>query len=76
VKELAKRIADGSGETPAVDILGNGVRGNAPSIYVPDTARLRTELGVCGETDFEDALRKTFHWYRNRQCGFAPGDSA
>jgi dTDP-glucose 4,6-dehydratase len=65
IRDLAKLVVKASGEDLAVDVQGDDVRGNAPSIYVPDTSRLRSELGVCGEADFEDALRRTFHWYRN-----------
>ncbi|MDR1946517.1 MAG: NAD(P)-dependent oxidoreductase [Desulfovibrio sp.] len=63
VKDLAHCIAAVSGNNPEIIIQGKDVRGNAPAIYLPDASRVKSELGVCGEVNFEEALRRTFRWY-------------
>jgi dTDP-glucose 4,6-dehydratase len=64
VKDLAKLVVKISGQNLQVDIRGKEVRGNAPALYLPDTGRVQAELGLHTETNLEDALSRTWRWYR------------
>jgi dTDP-glucose 4,6-dehydratase len=60
---LVDRIAGGKGV-----ILG-GAPSDPGDRYVPDTTRLRTELGVVPEIGLEAAIAKTAAWYRENPAG-------
>ena len=62
LRELAEQIARLAGGKSEVQVLGKAVPGNAPSIYVPDTSRIRTKLGVEERLSLAEGLRRTLDW--------------
>lgn len=59
ILDLARAVSRCSGELP---ITVGGHSSAVPTSYVPDTSRLRDEVGVTAEVSLEDALKKTLRW--------------
>jgi nucleoside-diphosphate-sugar epimerase len=65
VGSLARLVADAVPEVfpgrprPEVVVRGLASPGTAPSVYVPDCTRARTELGLRPETGLDQAIRRT-----------------
>lgn len=64
ILDLARRVVDMTGRTITIEVLGAPVPGRAPSRYIPDTSRIKTELGYQPHTDLDTALKKTMMWMR------------
>lgn len=64
IHELAEIIARLAGGRSNVRLLGQPNHGNAPSCYVPDTYRIREELGVRETVELNEGLRRTLLWAR------------
>jgi dTDP-glucose 4,6-dehydratase len=61
IAQLARRvdrIVGGNG------VLIEGLVGHKPDRYLPDTTRLRTELGCLPEVSLDTAVARTAAWYR------------
>lgn len=65
LREAAQAISCLAGTPDAVNVLGKVVEGNAPSVYVPDIARAREELGLEVRIPLAEALQRTFCWFRS-----------
>jgi dTDP-glucose 4,6-dehydratase len=61
IAELASRVAAVLG-APGVAILGQEDKGWNPGRYVPDTGRIRNELGVVPTVGLDEAIRRTALW--------------
>jgi nucleoside-diphosphate-sugar epimerase len=66
VAHVAHAVAKRFASVPPVSILGMPAPGQAPSRYVPDTARARTELGLRSVIDLDEALTRTVRWHTVR----------
>lgn len=65
IADLANRAA--STASPPVSVQTLGEPNGAPvSWYVPSTDRARTELGLEPRVGLDEALERTFRWYRNQ----------
>lgn len=63
IEDLAhtvNRVTGGSG------VVVEGAPSDPHDRYVPDTSRLRQELGFSAEIGLEDAISRTAAWYRSR----------
>lgn len=65
--DVARLVAHAAGGECKVRVLGAALEGNAPSVYVPDTGRSHSELGLSVSVDLEDALKRTFAWIQANQ---------
>lgn len=63
LRELAGLVAHLAGGKSRVRVLGQSVPGNAPSVYVPDTSRIRERLGVTERISLAEGLRRTLDWH-------------
>jgi len=61
IAELAERIARLLG-APGVEILGREDPGWNPGRYVPDTQKIRNELGVAPTVALDEAIVRTARW--------------
>ncbi len=61
IAQLAQRTAALLG-APGVDILGRGDPGWNPGRYVPSTAAIRRDLGLCPLVSLDEAVRRTAIW--------------
>jgi len=61
IAELAERVARLIG-APGVEILGRADPGWNPGRYVPDTSRIRNELGVAATVGLDEAIVRTARW--------------
>jgi len=61
IAELAERIARLLG-TPGIEILGREDPGWNPGRYVPDTQKIRNELGVAPTVGLDEAIVRTARW--------------
>ncbi|TKC91823.1 NAD(P)-dependent oxidoreductase [Trinickia terrae] len=69
IRELAVAIARETGRSPdAIQVLGMPAPGAAPDRYVPDVGRAASELGLRIGVPLDDAIRRTYDWYRSQQC--------
>jgi nucleoside-diphosphate-sugar epimerase len=66
ILSLAEEIAKESVPPLGVSMLGGSSRGVAPDLYVPDTARARSELAVRQFVPLAEAIARTMRWYRER----------
>lgn len=66
IQEIAEAIANESEPPLPVSILKNNIRGVAQDYYVPDTARVRSELGLQQNIFLPLAIKKTMQWYRGK----------
>lgn len=66
IADVARAVASRFSPAPAVSILGMPVPGQAPSRYVPDTSRARTELGLRSLVGLDEALTRTVDWHTGR----------
>ena len=66
LRELASKVAVLAGHNSAVRVMGKVVMGNAPSIYVPDTNRIRAAHGVTEQVSLDEGLRATLAWLRKK----------
>ncbi|MDD3885615.1 MAG: NAD(P)-dependent oxidoreductase [Victivallaceae bacterium] len=57
IRRLAERVRDALASQSVIEVLGTPRPGTPPSRYVPDTTRIRTELGVSLKIPFETAVR-------------------
>jgi nucleoside-diphosphate-sugar epimerase len=66
IKEVAHSVAQLAG--CAVEVQASSVPDTPPqrSYYVPAIGRARRELGLQVETDFFDAIERTFAWHQTR----------
>lgn len=62
LRELAGLVAHLAGGKSKVRVLGQSIPGNAPSVYVPDTSRIRERLGVTERISLAEGMRKTMDW--------------
>lgn len=68
IRELAEAIARETGHsTETIQVLGQPAPGAAPDRYVPDTRRASSELGLRISVPIDEAIRRTYDWYRNQQ---------
>jgi len=65
IAELARRCAALHSPPLPVHIARAASPGQAPLRYVPDIGRARTEMGLEVWIPLDDALRRSFHWYRD-----------
>jgi dTDP-glucose 4,6-dehydratase len=63
--DLILRLSAGKGK---VVIQGASLQGNAPSYYVPDTAKIRAEFALAETVTLEDGLNATLEWYRRKNA--------
>lgn len=61
IAELAERVARLIG-APGVEILGREDPGWNPGRYVPDTQKIRNELGVAPTVGLDEAIVRTARW--------------
>lgn len=61
--DVARRVAEISGASVGVEVRGSLTEGPAPR-YVPDTTRLRQELGVHPRVSLDEAIARTIAWHR------------
>ncbi|HEX4565224.1 MAG TPA: NAD(P)-dependent oxidoreductase [Vicinamibacterales bacterium] len=66
IGDAAHAVAQRFAPAPAVSIVGMSVPGQAPSQYVPDTSRARSELGLRSNIDLGEALTRTVRWHAVR----------
>lgn len=68
IRALAEVIARQTGRSAnTVQVLGHPVPSAGPNRYVPDTTRASTELGMHISVQLDDAIRRTYDWYRSQQ---------
>ncbi len=66
IGDLARLVSDCAGyHSGDVQVLGMAKRGGAANIYVPDTTRAMTELGLFQRVPLHDAVMKTMNFYRD-----------
>lgn len=67
IRELAAAIARETGHSDdEIKVLGQAAPGAAPDRYVPDTARASNELGLHVRVPLDEAIRRTYRWYRTQ----------
>ncbi len=65
IRQLAARIA--GQQNLGFEVLGMTVEGRSASRYLPNTSRVRSELGLMCSVSLDEACRRTLDWYeRNR----------
>lgn len=60
--ELAALVAECGDGAVNVHILGQPAGGNAPAAYVPETSRIKAELGVEETVSLKEGLRRVLLW--------------
>ena len=68
IGELAHLVAEYSGRNLRVEIKGRPEQGKQKDIYVPDTSRASTELGLGQSVSLCDAIMKTMSFYDKRSA--------
>lgn len=69
IRELALAIARETGQAAErIVVLGQPAPGAAPARYVPDIRRSANELNLQIRVSLDDAIRRTYAWYRAQQC--------
>ena len=66
IKEIAEAIANEAVPPLGVSILDNNNNGVAQDYYVPNTERALSGLGLHQSIPLHIAIRKTMHWYRDK----------
>lgn len=61
--DVAHRVAAATGSAVKVEVRGTPTDGPAPR-YLPDTTRLRQELGVSPRVSLDSAISRTIAWHR------------
>lgn len=64
--DVAMKVAAIAGESVGVEIRGRPTEGPAPR-YVPDSGRLREELGVRPRVSLDEAIARTLEWHRGER---------
>lgn len=64
--DVARKVAAIAGESVEVEVRGRPTEGPAPR-YVPDSGRLRHELGVHPRVSLDEAIERTIVWHRGGQ---------
>lgn len=62
--DVAHRVAAAMGGDIAVEVRGTRGEGSPPR-YVPDTTRIRKELGVRQQVTLDSAIARTISWHRS-----------
>ena len=68
IAALASAVAKHFTPAPPVSIRGASTSSQAPSRYVPDTSRARSELGLRVTVGFDEALTRTVDWHIRRHA--------
>lgn len=63
IRELAELVARIASCDIAVEVRGVP-RAGPPPRYIPSTARIKRELGLCESVGLEDAVKRTVAWHR------------
>ncbi|MFC0695775.1 NAD-dependent epimerase/dehydratase family protein [Paraburkholderia humisilvae] len=67
IRELAAAIARLTGRSEdTIQVLGQPAPGAAPNQYLPNTRRAADELGLRLGVPLDEAIRRTYKWYRNQ----------
>jgi dTDP-glucose 4,6-dehydratase len=67
IRELAAAIAHETGHSEdAIRVLGQPAPGAAPNQYLPNIHRAADELGLRVRVPLDEAIRRTYKWYRNQ----------
>lgn len=67
IRELAVAITRQTGHTEdRIQVLGQPAPGAAPNQYVPDIQRATDELGLRLTVPLDEAIRRTYKWYRSQ----------
>jgi dTDP-glucose 4,6-dehydratase len=75
IEALANRVSEADGRALPVEVRGKSLScGQSPERYVPDTERVRHELGVAETVGLSTALRRTLAFHRKRSL--RPNDGA
>lgn len=65
IEALARRIAAAAGDVSAVEVAARADTTVAAPLYVPDTHKARSELGLDEYHTLDTALSKTINWSRS-----------
>ncbi len=60
--ELARRVLAVMGTKSEIIVARDPMFGRKPARYIPDIARLKSELGVCPQFGLDEALERTITW--------------
>lgn len=63
IADMARRVCRVLGVAPVIEVRERSVAGAPVQRYVPDTTRVRTELGLPHELPLDEAIRRTARWH-------------
>ncbi len=69
ILELAQRVVAAMGVDLEITIAREPVPDQKPMRYIPDTTRLKSELGVYPQFGLDEALTRTIAWHREIGAG-------
>lgn len=62
IYELARKVIEVVGYASNIIVAYKPTNGQKPARYIPDTARLRSELGIFPQFKLDNALKRTVAW--------------
>ena len=71
IAEIASTVAANLRPSAAIRILGTPCPGAVPERYIPETSRVRGELGLREHVKLDDAVRRTAEWHASTRMSLA-----